>query len=535
MAGKGRKEKMQLAPLPMVFLDELSSLAIIMKSPALRIRETLQGKHLFITGATGFLGLALVEKLLRHVPDCQLTLLVRSASHAEALERFRKLISADPLFASLPMTALARVRCLAGDITLPQLGLDDAECETLRGSFDLCINSAASVDFDEPLDEALRINIAGPLAVQAFAAAVGADLLQISTAYVCGLRAGLIPDDFDVAAVPNAAGSAAQALEELQALAQQQYTAHGHDPASRATTSKKLTLALMTLGREVANAKGWSDIYTYTKFLSERLLAEHRGTRALGIFRPTIVESAAGGPCPGWLKGVKVMDMVLAAYGKGMIPGLPVDLGAPLDIIPVDMVAGPLLAQAAQMLCERDPQHINLCQLGSSAPNPLLLGHVAEYTYAHYKANPLPDARGRPVLVKKPRFPLLKNHVLWLERYQQWLTWQQELLQWKLFASFGDGRRSLVAKQKNVKRYLALAKMFGSYARTRRQFSTARADALFARLSAEEQALFNFAHADIDWRHYMLEQHLPSLDKLIVSGGAGAAALGGMNASGTPA
>src|SRR5690606_2039861 len=46
---------------------------------SLSIRQSLQRKHLFITGATGFLGLALVEKLLRHVPDCRLTLLVRGA------------------------------------------------------------------------------------------------------------------------------------------------------------------------------------------------------------------------------------------------------------------------------------------------------------------------------------------------------------------------------------------------------------------------------------------------------------------------
>lgn len=482
----------------------------------LSIRQALQAKHLFITGATGFLGLAIVEKLLRHVPDCRLTLLVRSPSHEQAQERFRQLLAGDPLFASLPMAALARVRCLAGDITMPQLGLSDADLAALQGSIDLCVHSAASVDFDEPLDEAVRVNIDGPLAVQALASALGAPLLHISTAYVCGLRAGDIPDQLDVAEVPNAQRSATQALQELRALVQQHYTDFGHDAARGPATSKKLVLALMTAGREFANAKGWSDIYTYTKFLAERLLAERRGSQALGISRPTIIESAAGAPCPGWLKSVKVMDLVLAAYGKGMIPGLPVDLEAPLDIIPVDMVAAAVLAQAAQMLLEPDLEQVNVCQLGSSASNPLLLRDVATYTYAHYKANPLPDARGVPIIVKKPRFPLFKNHMLWLERYQGWLAWQQNLLSGKLFARFGDWRRAVAAKQKNTKRYLALAKMFGSYTQTRRRFSTQHADALFARLDTAEREAFNFEHARIDWRSYMLDQHLPSLNRLLV-------------------
>ncbi|MEJ7722463.1 MAG: SDR family oxidoreductase [Ilumatobacteraceae bacterium] len=43
------------------------------------IAEALAGRRIAITGATGFVGTALVERLLRCVPDCELVLLVAPA------------------------------------------------------------------------------------------------------------------------------------------------------------------------------------------------------------------------------------------------------------------------------------------------------------------------------------------------------------------------------------------------------------------------------------------------------------------------
>ncbi|MFT7476476.1 MAG: fatty acyl-CoA reductase, partial [Verrucomicrobiales bacterium] len=41
------------------------------------IVENLAGKRIAVTGSTGFLGTALIERLVRSVPDCELVLLVR--------------------------------------------------------------------------------------------------------------------------------------------------------------------------------------------------------------------------------------------------------------------------------------------------------------------------------------------------------------------------------------------------------------------------------------------------------------------------
>ena len=51
------------------------------------IADSLAGRRIAITGSTGFVGTALVERLLRGVPGCELVLLVRPGRRASAAQR----------------------------------------------------------------------------------------------------------------------------------------------------------------------------------------------------------------------------------------------------------------------------------------------------------------------------------------------------------------------------------------------------------------------------------------------------------------
>ena len=107
--------------------------------PGAPIAERLAGKRIAITGTTGFLGTALVERLIRCVPDCSLVLLIRPGRRGvdqrlqreilrnDAFDRLREEHGADG-FAEL---TAARILPIAADITKEGLALDDAGREAL--------------------------------------------------------------------------------------------------------------------------------------------------------------------------------------------------------------------------------------------------------------------------------------------------------------------------------------------------------------------------------------------------------------------
>ncbi len=67
------------------------------------------------------------------------------------------------------------------------------------------------------------------------------------------------------------------------------------------------------------------DSYAFTKAMGEMLVREVQEQHNLPvlILRPSIIESAVCDPCPGWIEGLRMIDPLIMAYGKGLLIGFP--------------------------------------------------------------------------------------------------------------------------------------------------------------------------------------------------------------------
>jgi thioester reductase-like protein len=173
------------------------------------IAESLAGKRIAITGSTGFVGTALVERLLRSVPDCELVLLVRNGKRTPATQRTQREILKNNAFdrlrkshstpdATETFTEMTnrRIITIAGDVSRDGLGLNEAD-RAIFASCSTVIHSAAAVSFDSPLDSAVEINLLGPVRIAELCnqLEVKPHIVAVSTCYVAGNRRGRAPEE----------------------------------------------------------------------------------------------------------------------------------------------------------------------------------------------------------------------------------------------------------------------------------------------------------------------------------------------------
>ena len=292
------------------------------------IAASLDGKRIAITGTTGFLGTALVERLLRCTPGVRLALLIRPGRRGvqhrlereilrnDAFDRLRTELGKDQ-FAAM---AAERITPIAADITVEGLGLDDAGRDVL-GDCDIVIHSAASVSFDNPLDVAVNTNLCGPINLIETLHELGTTphLIAVSTAYVAGTRKG---DAFEELLDDGAYGVSIDWRNEIETArrarirsedesrtpdslkrfareARDELGAAGGNALANKTEQLRqrwVRQEQVDLGLARAHSLDFSDAYAMTKAMAETAMAELRQDIPLSIVRPSIIESSWAEP-----------------------------------------------------------------------------------------------------------------------------------------------------------------------------------------------------------------------------------------------
>ncbi|CAH0385057.1 unnamed protein product [Bemisia tabaci] len=287
------------------------------------IQEFFAGKSVFITGGTGFVGKALVEKLLRSCPKLdKIYLLVRPKKGVHPKVRLTELLKNsvfDRVRAECPASIFEKVICIEGNVTEAGLGLAIEDKATLISNVNVVFHSAATVKFNEALPSAVDLNTRGTKRVIELCHSIYKleALVHVSTAYSNADK------------------------REIQEVV---YSPPGN-PNHVMECCENMPQEMLDLIAERIQ-KNHPNTYTVTKAMAEWLVAEQARTLPTAIVRPSIVTAAWREPMPGWVDNISGITGIMMEIGRGTIRSIICDQKLVVDIIPVDFVVNTLIAVA---------------------------------------------------------------------------------------------------------------------------------------------------------------------------------------------
>lgn len=509
------------------------------------IKQRLANRSIFITGGTGFVGTALIERILHDLPDTDLVLLIRPGRRATAQARFEREILKNNCFDNLKteigeaeflQSVKRRVTVVGGDVSSDGLGLNDVD-RTAVGRCSVAIHSAATVSFDAPLDSAVEVNLLGPTRVaQAYRAAtkeagVEGHLVSVSTAYVAGSRKGKAPEHSlkDSSLYPDVpwkgeVESARRMRADAETRSRQPELLQGFKAQARreigaagvallADRTEKIRhewvrSELVALGKARAASLGWPDAYAYTKALGEIALEENSAGLGVSVVRPSIIESALEQPYPGWIRGFRMAEPVIISFARGLLAEFPGVPEGKVDVIPVDLVVSAILAVAARGA--RDT--LTYYQVASGSTNPLRYGDLVELVRGYFGEHPLFDERGQPIKLPEWSNPGRFKVKTQLERASKALDLADSITsRLPLRGSKLSFVSALDEKREMARRALTYVDLYGSYAECEADYQIDNLLELRGELDKEDLALFDFDPRAVQWSKFIPEVHLPSI------------------------
>ncbi|HIT74517.1 MAG TPA: HAD-IB family hydrolase [Candidatus Avipropionibacterium avicola] len=483
-----------------------------------------------MTGVTGFIGEQLLWKILTELPTTRAGVIVRrkgsQTAHDRVLALLKKKIFTDVVAAAGSREALMeqRIQVIEGDLpNVPEL----------PDELDVVVHCAGDVSFDPPIDQAFTTNVIGTqrLMERMLEASQRSGktphYVHISTAYTAGRRRGAIPETAHVHdidhRVETARGLELRAVVETQSRTSERLTALREEAEVEHRQAGLLTTAadterrrkawveeeLVKAGTERARSLGWTDVYTFTKALAERVVAEVGAEIPVSVVRPAIVESSWKHPYPGWIEGFKMAEPLILAYGRGDLPEFPASPDSVVDIVPCDHVVNATLAVCAT---RPEPGKPEFYHVNSGARNPLtfseLYGHVRNYFLAHPFAGGDKGIPSLPVW-KFPGAAAVEKVLSTTERrHKVGEAVLRRMPRGEVARSLAKTLDKTRTRLDFLHKYLGL---YNEYAQSELHFVDDNTLRLHHCLHPDDVDAFAFDSAAYDWTTYLEEVHCPSI------------------------
>ncbi|KAL7309978.1 hypothetical protein PS15m_010792 [Mucor circinelloides] len=317
------------------------------------IKSFYHQKCILITGASGFIGKAVLWKLIHSLYDSvdKIFILLRQNRQRSANGRLQDDILSNKAFLSLRRSmgtdifdefVEEKIYPIFGDLTEANIGLSEADLDVLCSQINVIFHCAGNVDGNEGIENAVRINTLGTKQLFDFANKCHSIDAFVHLSNIQKFASK--PSDekylYPISTFENESPSPTQILAEIL------------DP----NPEKQQYNYFRPL---------YNNAYLYSKALTEHVLVDqvlknkstHGGTQfPIAIMRLSPVGPSVQEPLVGWADGVNGINGTILLTGKGNKVIQPHIGDGVADVVPVDYVARLIIGSAVTLTVPQDYQ-----------------------------------------------------------------------------------------------------------------------------------------------------------------------------------
>lgn len=432
---------------------------------ASQVADFYNGKNIFITGGTGFLGVCLIEKLLRCCPGVQnIYLLIREKKGLKIDERLQELTKNsvfDRLREEKKTDLFKKLISIAGDVGEDNLGLSAEDRSTLINKIHVVFHSAATLDFEADLKSTANTNLLGTRRVVQLCQEIKdlKALVHVSSAYVNAMFY-----EVNETVYPTRA-NVEEVLKQVREL----------EDADLIKATPKIL-------------QDHPNPYTFTKHLAEHEVVN--GKIPASIVRPSMITGAWKEPSPGWTISKNGPQGFIMGAGKGVVRRLPIAKTLTYDYIPVDIVVNALIV-AAYAVNRDGGKEVKTYHCTSSTVNPFKWINVEKEINTFLHQFPLNGAVWYPYLKFLPSLFLFKLSAIFVHMIPAYIL--------DTITRLCGGRPILVRLHTNVNNSLVRLE---SFIFREWKFNNPQMLELYESLSPDDKNIFELDIKPLVWTDY---------------------------------